>query len=132
MIFDLYKRLKHIASDEYQEIIEEVEITFSHYNRARKLRIKLIDGTFIDIWYSLEGYYSFHWEQSMIRNTIYRHDNAPHKKWSYLKTFPRHCHNGTQDSVTESHLSANPEDALREFLNLVRKQLIELKRKKQQ
>lgn len=62
MISDLYKRLSRIAVEEFSEIIEDVEIIFSHSGRARKLRIKLIDGTFIDAWRTLEGDYSFHWE----------------------------------------------------------------------
>ena len=63
MILELYRLLKEIAENEYKEIIEDTGVIFSHSGRARKLRIKLIDATFIDIWYSLEGEYSFHWEQ---------------------------------------------------------------------
>jgi hypothetical protein len=128
VILELYKLLKEIAEKEYREIVEDIEIIFSYSGRARKLRIKLIDATFIDIWHSLEGQYSFHWEQSS-RGMIYRHDNAPHNKWNFVKTFPKHCHDGAQDRVIESNLSDKPEQALREFLNIVRKRVIELKHK---
>lgn len=128
MILELYRQLKDIVDNEYSEIVEDTEIIFTYSGRARKLRIKLIDDTFIDIWYSLEGEYSFHWEQAS-RGMVYRHDNAPHKKWAFVKTFPKHCHNGLQDRVVESNLSDKPEQALREFLNFVRKRTIELKRK---
>lgn len=128
MILELYKLLKEIAENEYREIIEDAVIVFTYSGRARKLRIKLIDTTFIDIWYSLEGEYSFHWEQSL-RGMVYRHDNAPHNKWNFVKTFPKHCHDVAQDRVIESNLSDNPEQALREFLNIVRKRVIELKHK---
>jgi hypothetical protein len=67
------------------------------------------------------------WEQSMIRNSIYRHDNAPHVKWSHISTFPRHCHDGAQDNVVESYLSPVPAVALREFLSIVRKKIIQSK-----
>lgn len=125
MILSLYKHLKKIADSEYSDIVEGSEIIFTYSGRARKLRIKIIDNTFIDIWYSLDGEYSFHWEQT-IRNTFYRHDNAPHKKWSFVKTFPKHCHDRTQKNVTESNLSEIPDEALREFLDIVRKKMINL------
>jgi hypothetical protein len=51
---------------------------------------------------------------------IYRHDNAPHRRWEAVATFPRHFHNGSETNVSESYLSAVPEEALREFLTFVR------------
>ena len=130
MISELYKNLKEIADSEYGDIIRESEIVLSYTGRARKLRLKLVDNTFIDIWYTLEGDYSFHWEQRNVRESIYRHDNAPHKKWAYVKTFPKHCHNGLQEKVIESNLSNIPMQAIREFLVLVRKRIIEKRREK--
>jgi len=127
MIFELYRQLKDIADREFYEIVEDSEIILSYTGRARKLRLRLIDNTFIDIWASLDGEYAFHWEQTETRNEIYRHDNAPHQKWSYVKTFPKHCHDRTQDNVVESNLSEKIDDALREFLSIVRKKMIDLK-----
>ena len=92
MILELYNQLKEIADSEYADIIKETRIIFSYTGRARKLRLELADNTFVDIWYSQEGEYSFHWEQRDLRAILYRHDNAPHKRWSYVKTFPKHCH----------------------------------------
>lgn len=126
MISERYNLLKNIADSEYGEIVEDSEIIFSYSGRQRKVRIKLVDTTFIDIWYSLEGEYSFHWEQSF-KNAIYRHDNAPHKRWVFVKTFPKHCHDGEQEKVVESNLPDEPEQALREFLNIVRKNIIRSK-----
>jgi hypothetical protein len=130
MILERYKTLKKIADTEYGNIVEDSEIIFSYTGRARKLRLALIDMTFIDIWYSVDGDYSFHWEQRDVRESVYRHDNAPHKKWSNISTYPKHCHDGSQENVTESYLSPLPEQALREFLALVRRKLIEMGRKK--
>ncbi|MCR4288939.1 MAG: DUF6516 family protein [Candidatus Scalindua sp.] len=129
MILRLYKQLENVANNEYGDIIENVEIIRSHAGRARKLRIELIDSTYIDIFYSAEKNYSFHWEQKNVRNSIYRHDNAPHKKWSNIKTFPKHCHDGDQGNVIESDLPDNPDIALRVFLSFVRKKIIEQKHK---
>ncbi|MDP2752822.1 MAG: hypothetical protein Q8P40_00280 [Nitrospirota bacterium] len=49
MISELYRQLKEIADKEFNEIIEDSEIITSYTGRARKLRLKLIDETFIDI-----------------------------------------------------------------------------------
>lgn len=127
MISDLFKQLEALALREFGDIVEDSVVITSYSGRARKWRIKLIDQTFVDVWYTADGEYSFHWEQSMIRNSIYRHDNAPHGKWSHVATFPHHCHDGFQDNVIESHLSLIPATALREFLSIVRKKMIELK-----
>jgi len=124
VISELYRQLKEIADKEFGEIVEDSEIITSYTGRSRKLRLRLIDNTYVDIWYSVDGEYSFHWEQTEIRNQIYRHDNAPHLKWSFVKTFPKHCHEGTQDNVVESELPDKPEDVLRSFLSIVRKKLI--------
>ena len=130
MISGIYKRLKSIADNEFSDIVLNSEIIFSFSGRARKLRLLLLDATFIDIWYSLEGEYSYHWEQREFRDTIYRHDNAPHAKWASVKTFPKHCHNGTDDKVVESFIPDTPEEAIRVFVGIVREQLLELKSNK--
>jgi len=113
MISELYNNLKEIADSEYGDIIRESEVVLSYTGRAKKLRLKLIDSTFIDVWYTLEGDYSFHWEQRNLRELIYRHDNAPHKRWANVKTFPKHCHDGFQENVIESNLSNIPVQAIR-------------------
>lgn len=124
MISETYSQLKEIADKEFGEIIEDSGIILSYTGRARKLRLKLVDGTFVDIWYSHEGEYSYHWEQTETRNKVYRHDNAPHLKWACVKTFPKHCHDGNQDHVIESYIPEKPEDAARWFLGIVRKEML--------
>lgn len=111
------ERLREIAEVEFVEIVTEAIIP-----DANELRILLIDGSFVDLWFSLKlrERYSFHWERRVIDGTIYRHDNAPHRRWQSVATFPRHFHNGGELNVTESHISAVPEEALREFLSFVR------------
>ena len=130
MILNLYRKLEKLALSRFSDIIEDSEIIYSLAGRARKLRLYLIDETFIDIWYSMDKDYSYHWEQRNIRDEIYRHDNAPHRKWREIPTFPKHCHDKTEDIVVESTLPDDAKDALIEFLSIVRKRLIELKRSK--
>ena len=115
MIIDTEK-LKEIAEIEFGNIVEDVLIP-----DINELRIVLIDGCYIDIWFSLKlkGRYSYHWERKFIDGSIFRHDNAPHIRWKDTPTFPKHFHNGSEESVILSHLPDNPELALKEFLTFV-------------
>lgn len=118
MIIDI-KELEEIAEIEFSDIVEDVVLP-----DMNELRIILIDGSFIDIWFSLKlkGRYSYHWERKFIDGSIYRHDNAPHKSWENVKTFPKHFHDGDEDRVRESYLSEEPREAIRDFLNFAKKE----------
>lgn len=111
------ERLREIAELEFADIVAEAFIP-----DINELRVILTDGSFVDIWFSLKlaGRYSYHWERRAIDGTIYRHDNAPHKRWQSVATFPKHFHNTGETNVVESHLSEVPEEALRQFLSFVR------------
>lgn len=124
MISEYYKRIKRNVELKFSDILKSAELMQGTAGRIRKLRLHLIDNTFVDIWYSSDNSYSYHWEQRNIRNAIYRHDNAPHKKWRNVSTFPKHCHDGTQINVTESFLPDNYENAVEEFLRLVREKMV--------
>jgi hypothetical protein len=110
-------RLREIAEVEFADIVKE-----TIFPDANELRIILNDGSFVDVWFSLKllGRYSYHWERRAIDGSIYRHDNAPHKRWQTIGTFPCHFHDGAELNVAESQISANPPEALREFLTFVR------------
>ncbi len=110
------ERLREIAEVEFSKIVIEALIP-----DVNELRIILLDGSFVDVWFSLklDGRYSYHWERKAIDGKIFRHDNAPHKCWESISTFPSHFHNGSETEVTESHLSAVPHEALRDFLSFV-------------
>jgi|LGVF01.1.fsa_nt_gb hypothetical protein len=89
MISEHYKRIKRNAKLRFSDILKSAELIQGTAGRIRKLRLYLIDNTFVDIWYSSDSSYSYHWEQRNVRNAIYRHDNAPHKKWRSVSTFPQ-------------------------------------------
>jgi len=114
------ERLREIAEVEFADIVAD-----GYVPDLNELRIVLIDGSFIDAWFSLRlvGRYSYHWERRAIDGTIYRHDNAPHRRWQSVRTFPRHFHDGGEGNVVESHLGESPEEALRKFLSFVRERL---------
>jgi hypothetical protein len=111
------ERLREIAEMEFTDIVAEAFVP-----DVNELRIILNDGSFVDVWFSLKlpGRYSYHWERRAIDGKIYRHNNAPHKRWQSVATFPKHFHDGSEDHVVESRLSEEPEQALREFLTFVR------------
>ncbi len=114
------ERLREIAEVEFADIVAEAFVP-----DANELRIILTDGSFVDVWFSLKltGRYSYHWERRAVDGTIYRHDNAPHKRWLSVATFPKHFHNAGESNVVNSNLSEVPEDALREFLTFVRERM---------
>ena len=68
----------------------------------------------------MPGRYAYHWERRFKDHTIYRHDNIPHKKWSEVKTFPKHFHNKNEKNVVESYISENIDEGVVEFLKFVR------------
>ncbi|MDN3514081.1 MAG: DUF6516 family protein [Candidatus Brocadia sp.] len=119
MIADIGK-LKEIAEIEFSDIVEDLIIT-----DINQCRIILKDSSFIDVWYSLKirKRYSYHWERKHRDGSIYRHDNAPHKKGQYTRTFPKHFHDGEEEKVVESNINEIPDEGLREFLLFVRQKL---------
>jgi hypothetical protein len=122
-ILTLYKKLLNIAVSEFGTVIEAGEILYTQGNVPGKLRLYLCDCSYIDIYYSMKGKYSYHRNNRLVSNKIYRHDNAPHQKWKNISTFPKHFHNGSEDIVVQSNISENPEIALREFLVFVLKHI---------
>ncbi len=111
------KRLREIAEIEFADIVAEVLVP-----DINELRIILTDGSFVDVWFSLKlvSRYSFHWERRALDGKIYRHDNAPHRRWQSIATFPHHFHDGSESNVSESHLSHIPAEAVRQFHAFVR------------
>ena len=113
------RRLCAIAELEFGDIVSEA------FPGVNELRLVLVDGSLVDVWFSLKlvERYSYHWERRALDGTIYRHDNAPHKRWQAVPTFPRHYHDGSEGHVFASELSDQPEQALRQFLSFARARL---------
>ena len=113
-------QLREIAEVEFADVVIE-----AFAPDINELRIIISDGSFVDVWFSLKlpGRYSYHWERRAIDGRIYRYDNAPHKRWRSVVTFPCHFHDGSETSVIESHASGIPAEALRDFLTFVRDQV---------
>jgi len=85
MISEYYKLIKRNVERRFSDILKSAELIQGTAGRVRKLRLYLIDNTFVDIWYSSDG---------------------------------------SQLNVTESFLSDDSENAVEEFLRLVRERMV--------
>ena len=79
-IFETYKRQLELAKERFSHIVEDGKIIHTPGGLPQKLRLKIIDDSVVDVFLSARGRYSYHWERRHINGTLYRHDNAPHKR----------------------------------------------------
>lgn len=117
---DRFNRIVEVVVADFSDIAVDVQLRFTSSGAVERLRIFLLDESFVDVWLSVSGKYSYHWEQRHVRGLIHRHDNAPHSKWREIKTFPKHFHDGKEDNVKESNIPDDPSTAIDYFLSFVR------------
>lgn len=111
--------IKRIAEIEFADIVKDI------HQIEYKLRIVLINSSFVDVYLSqkLSDRFGFHWECMDEKAAIYRYDNFPDKKWLTVSTYPYHFHNGSQDSVEASPFSLLIIEGFRAFMKFVREKL---------
>jgi len=112
---DRLSRLARVASDEFADILSEPPRVI-----GVRLRLYLVDGSFLDVRYPTDDEYSFHWQ---VEDKLYRINNAPHHPGP---TFPRHVHMGTEENIVPDEItspSAGPEENLKLVMNWIRKQI---------
>jgi hypothetical protein len=123
----IYDDLATIALNEFADIVQRAEMIGRRAATPLKLRLYLHDATFLDVWLNPAATdYAYHWEQRAKRGLIHRFDNAP--DFPHLSTFPQHFHDGVENNVKTSNLSADPAEALRAVLNFVRQKLADYER----
>ena len=120
---ELFRKIVEVVLREFYDIVVDAQLRLTSSGAIERLRIFLKDESFVDVWLSSSGKYSFHWEHRHMRGLIHRHDNAPHIRWEKIKTFPKHFHDGSEGNVKESTISDNPIEAVREFLSFIRLKL---------
>ena len=120
---ELYYTIKSIAESNYKDIVTSTKFLRGRTVGSAKLRIFFKDETYLDIWLSPSGKYSYHWEQRAQRGTIYRHDNAP--DFPHIKTHPKHLHDGDEKNICPSYIDTDPAIAIEQVLNIVREKLEE-------
>ena len=117
----IYEALKAIALTDFPDIVVDAQIMSLPTGDPLKLQLDIVDNSFLDVFVSASGRYSYHWERRLTAaGDLYRHDNAPHSNWRGVATFPKHFHYGSERNVIASHLSDEPAAALRAFLVFVR------------
>lgn len=121
---ELFGEIVDLVLREFSDLVLDAQLRLTSSGAIERLRILLKDESFVDMWLSTTGKYSYHWEHRHVRGMIHRHDNAPHRRWKKIKTFPKHFHNGGEDNVEESTISDNPVEAVREFLSFIRSKLL--------
>jgi len=121
-LLEAYNRLKEIAETEYKSIVSKIELIHRKTIGSTKLRIIFKNNSFLDIWLSESGKYSYHWEARAQIGKIYRHDNAP--DFLEIKTFPKHLHDGDEKSVKPSNLPDDSQKAIREILEHIKSNLL--------
>ncbi len=124
VILQIYQRQLEVVRQKFGDIVSEAEILYTESKEPLKLRLNIVDGSIVDIFYSTGGKYSYHWDRRIVNGSVYRHDNAPHKHWRKIKTFPKHFHQEAEYTVKESYISDDPLSAIKEFLGFVRRILI--------
>jgi hypothetical protein len=115
----IYDKLKEIILRSFPEIVVSIDEPYG------KLRIYLVDGSFLDVWlsYKIPKRYAYHWEHRHIDGKVHRHDNRPHESLKHIKTYPKHFHNETENNTQESYISEKPEEALIYFLNFIKEKI---------
>ncbi len=120
---ELLQEIVEVVLKEFLDIVDDARIQFTPSGTVEKLRVFLKDESFVDVWFSPTGKYSYHWEHRHLSGLVYRHDNAPHARRKQIETFPKHFHDGSEDNVTESYISDYPKEAVRMFLDFIRSKL---------
>lgn len=118
----IYRALARLALNEYGDVVSFSSFVGGTPTSPNKLRLTLTDGSFLDIWLSVDSDYAYHWERRRQTGHVYRWDNAPH--YPTLITYPAHFHHGDESTVRESQLNPQPEFALRAVLDFVREHMI--------
>lgn len=122
-IWQTYKALEQLALANFADIVVAAQVMLLPSGDPLKLRLQLLDDSFIDVYLSAKGRYSYHWERRLTTGDVYRHDNAPHARWQFVSTFPKHFHDGSEDNARESLITDDPPSALTEFLAFARQKL---------
>ncbi len=117
-----YQNLITLARHEFPHLIQSAKLIDGTFTAPRKMRITLLDHSFLDVWLSFDGDYAYHWEHRAQDGGLHRWDNAPH--FPQIASYPHHCHEGSESNVIESHIpQENAEAVLRYILDFIEGQI---------
>ena len=106
--------LSTLCAKEFPDLVAHVRVVDP---RRQRIRIDLLDGTFIDVHQGPQGRYSYHWERG---GDFVRFNNAPH--FDEIETAPHHMHVGMK-SVQPSAVRGVSTDDVRLVLQFVQRHL---------
>ena len=111
-----YSELAKIAEEEFCDVVLHTQIM------AGKLRLHIVDGSYLDVWFSvkIKGRFAYHWERRMVDGSVYRYDNRPHENLKHMKSYPKHFHDGSDEEIKEGVFGEDPKEILRAFLPIIR------------
>jgi len=84
---ELFREIVELILRDFSDIVVDVQLRFTSSGSIERLRIFLKDESFVDVWLSTSGKYSYHWEHRHISGLIYRHNNARIVDGRRLKLF---------------------------------------------
>lgn len=64
-IFATYETLRRIVLTEFGDVVVTTDIQQLPTGDARKLRLQMVNNSFMDIFISVTGRYSYHWDRTM-------------------------------------------------------------------
>lgn len=117
---EIYQWLLREGVRKFSDVVDDVVRIEFVPGLLVKVRVVMVDGSFLDIYWSPSGKFSLHYERRHIDGRVFRHDNAPHPKHKHIPTFPKHYHYGSENNVVESNLPDEPAKAVEEFLKTIR------------
>jgi hypothetical protein len=99
-----YRKISYTRLNEYPDIVADAQINHASSGAHAKIKIHIVDESYLGVWLSRSGKYSYNWERRHLQGQMHRHNNAPHPKWRHVQTFPKHYHKGSDDRVWESYI----------------------------
>jgi len=69
---DLFHEIADRVLEEFIDIVDDARVQFTSSRSVKCLRIFLRDGSFVDVWLSLTGKYSYHWEHRHLSGFLHR------------------------------------------------------------
>src|SRR5262245_55396110 len=87
-IWNVYESQAQLARERFSDIVAEAQVPYLAGGIALKLRLEIVDGSAVDVYLSVRGKYSYHWERRLLNASVYHHDNAPHKNWEMYRCSP--------------------------------------------
>ena len=83
-ILKVYLELESIAK-EFSEIVVDTRMIKLPSGEPLKLRVYILDGSFLDVWISISGKYSYHWERRHIDGAVTKVIFTPVSGYSFFQ-----------------------------------------------